>query len=139
LRRAWLRSARFTCTQLGAAFLVRRAQNARMGAEPFTLDECTDTIAAEARALVEQGRQVDRRLLTTRGARERVRGFLAFAAQRGYIQRADRGRWRATPGDLTVNVPAWDVGYRDFPLGYAWNEYNEMGAVSEPLALPGAG
>jgi hypothetical protein len=38
-----------------------------------------------------------------------------------------------------VDVPAWDVGYRDFPLGYAWNEYNEMIAISESLALPGAG
>jgi hypothetical protein len=132
LRHSWLLAARFTCTQFGAAFLVRRT-------EPFTLDECTDAIAAEAHALAEQGRNVDRRLLTQRGARERVRGFLAFAAQRGYIQRADRSRWRATPGDLTVSVPAWDVGYRDFPLGYAWNEYNEMLAVSEPLALPGAG
>jgi hypothetical protein len=139
LRRAWLRSARFTCTQLGAAFLVRRAQTAQMGAEPFTLDECTDAIAAEAHALAEQGRQIDRRLLTKRGARERVRGFLAFAARRGYIQPANRGYWLATLGDLTVDVPAWDVGYRDFPLGYAWNEYNEMTTVSEPLALPGAG
>jgi hypothetical protein len=139
LRRSWLRSARFTCTQLGAAFLVRRAQNVQLDAEPFTLDECTDAITAEAHALVDQGRQVDRRLLTQRGARERVRGFLAFAAGRGYIQPASRGHWLATPGDLSVDVPAWDVGYRDFPLGYAWNEYNEMGAVSEPLALPGAG
>jgi len=139
LRHAWLRSARFTCTQLGAAFLVRRAQNAQLGAEPFTLDECIDAIAAEARSLLEQGRQVDRRLLTKRGARERVRGFLAFATRRGYIQPAGRGHWLATPGDLTVDVPAWDVGYRDFPLGYAWNEYNEMLTVSEPLALPGAG
>ena len=139
LRRSWLRSARFTCTQLGAAFLVRRAQNVQLDAEPFTLDECTDAITAEAHALVEQGRQVDRRLLTKRGARERVRGFLAFAARRGYIQPAGRGHWLATPGDLSVDVPAWDVGYRDFPLGYAWNEYNEMLTVSEPLALPGAG
>jgi hypothetical protein len=136
LRHAWLRSARFTCTQLGAAFLVRRTE---LDAEPFTLDECADVIATEARSLVEQGRQVDRRLLTKRGARERVRGFLAFAARRGYIQPASRGHWLAALGDLTVDVPAWDVGYRDFPLGYAWNEYNEMGAVSEPLALPGAG
>jgi hypothetical protein len=136
LRRAWLRSARFTCTQLGAAFLVQRAQN---GAEPFTLEECADAIAAEALALAEQGRQVDRRLLAQQGARERVRGFLAFAARRGYVGRADRGRWLPAPGDLSVDVPAWDVGYRKFPLGYAWNEYNEMLAVSEPLALPGAG
>jgi hypothetical protein len=136
LRRAWLRSARFTCTQLGAAFLIRRAQ---LGAEPFSLDECIDAIMAEALTLVEQGRQVDRRLLTNRGARERTRGFLAFAARRGYIQPANGGLWRAAPGDLTVDVPAWDVGYRDFPLGYAWNEYNEMIALGEPLALPGAG
>jgi hypothetical protein len=136
LRRAWLRSARFTCTQLGAAFLVRRSQPE---AEPFTLDECTDAIAAEARALVEQGRQVDRRLLAKRSARERARGFLAFAARRGYVRRVSNQGWLATPGDLTVDVPAWDVGYRKFPLGYAWNEYNEMLTVSEPLALPGAG
>jgi hypothetical protein len=136
LRSGWLLAARFTCTQLGAAFLIRRSQ---LDAEPFTLEECADAIAAEALALAQQGRLVDRRLLTQRGARERARGFLAFATRRGYVQRADHGRWLATPGDLTVDVPAWDVGYRDSPLGYAWNEYNEMLTVSEPLALPGAG
>jgi hypothetical protein len=136
LRRSWLLAARFTCTQLGAAFLIRRAQ---LDTEPFTMEECADAIAAEARALAQQGRLVDQRLLTQRGARERARGFLAFATRRGYVRRADRGRWLATPGDLTVDVPAWDVGYRDSPLGYAWNEYNEMIAISEPLALPGAG
>jgi hypothetical protein len=137
LRQTWLRSARFTCTQLGAAFLVRRATSDPN--EPFTLEEFADAISIEARALVEEGRQVDRRLLTKRGARERARGFLAFAARRGYVQRVGRGRWLTTPGDLRVDVPAWDVGYRDFPLGYAWNEYSEMIAVSEPLALRGAG
>lgn len=136
LRRDWLLSARFTCTQLGAAFLIRSSQ---LDAEPFTLEECADAIAAEALALARQGRLVDRRLLTKRGARERTRGFLAFVTRRGYAQRADHRRWLATPGDLTVDVPAWDVGYRDSPLGYAWNEYNEMLTVSEPLALPGAG
>jgi len=137
LRQTWLRSARFTCTQLGAAFLVRRATSDPN--ELFTLEEFTGALCQEAEALVEQGRQVDRRLLTKRGARERARGFLAFAARRGYVQRVGRWRWLATPGDLRVDVPAWDVGYRDFPLGYAWNEYTEMIAVSEPLARPCAG
>jgi hypothetical protein len=139
LRRAWLLAARFTCTQLGAAFLVRRAE---LGAEPFTLEDCADAIAAEALSLVAQGRQVDRRLLTRRSALERAHGFLAFAARRGYtrkIGKANAQRWLAIPSDLTVDVPAWDVGYRDFPLGYAWNEYNEMIAISESLALPGVG
>jgi hypothetical protein len=136
LRRGWLLAARFTCTQLGAAFLVRRSEARE---EPFTLEECAEAIAAEARMLAEQGRLVDRRLLTKRGAHERAHGFLGFAARRGYVRTAGKQRWLATPGDLTVDVPAWDVGYRDFPLGYAWNEYNEMIAVSEPLALPGAG
>jgi hypothetical protein len=136
LRREWLLAARFTCTQLGAAFLVRRA---RMGAEPFTLDEFAGALCREGHTLVEAGRHVDRRLLTQRGVRERARDFLAFAARRGYVRKAGDHGWLATPGNLTVDVPAWDVGYRDFPLGYAWNEYNEMLTVSEPLALPGAG
>jgi hypothetical protein len=139
LRRSWMRMARFTSTQLGAAFLIRRAQ---AGAEPFSLGEFSGALSREAHVLVEAGRHVDRRLLAKRSLRRRARGFLAFAAERGYIRRADHERherWLATPGDLTVNVPAWDVGYRDFPLGYAWNEYTEMIALGEPLALPGAG
>lgn len=136
LRRSWMRMARFTSTQLGAAFLVRRAQ---AGAEPFTLEDLTSALCQEANTLIEAGRHVDRRLLTQRGARERARGFLAFAARRGYVRKAGNHGWLATPGDLTVDVPAWDVGYRDFPLGYAWNEYTEMIALGESLALPGPG
>jgi hypothetical protein len=134
LRRSWMRMARFTCTQLGAAFLVRRAQ-----AEPFTLEEFSDALCREAYVLGEAGRPVDQWLLTKRGARERARGFLAFAARHGYVRKESNHGWLATPGDLMVDVPAWDIGYRDFPLGYAWNEYTEMLAVGEPLALPDAG
>lgn len=136
LRRAWMLAARFTCTQLGAAFLVRRAQT---DATPFSLEEFIGALCHEASALADAGRHVDRRLLSKRVARRRAQGFLAFAARHGYIQRAGHSRWLATPGDLAVDVPAWDVGYRDFPLGYAWNEYSEMTALGEPLALPGAG
>jgi hypothetical protein len=135
LRRSWMRVARFTSSQLGAAFLVRSAQ---AGAEPFSLEELSSALCQEAHALVEAGRHVDRRLLTGHGAHKRAQGFLAFAARRGFVHRVGRGRWLAPPTDLRVNVPAWDVGYRDFPLGYAWNEYNEMIALGEPLALPGA-
>jgi hypothetical protein len=137
LRRAWLHSARFTCTQLGAAFLVRRAQ--ATSNEPFTLEEFASALCREAQTLAEAGRHVDRRLLEKRGARRRARGFLAFTARRGFVRMVGDQRWQATPGDLTVYAPAWDVGYREYPLGYAWNEYTEMTGVGEPLAIPGAG
>jgi hypothetical protein len=136
LRRAWMLAARFTCTQLGAAFLVRRAQG---DATPFSLEEFTGALCREASALADAGRHVDRRLLSKRDARRRARGFLAFAARHGYIKRAGHSHWLATPGDLTVKAPAWDVGYRDFPLGYAWNEYSEMIALGQPLAHSDAG
>jgi hypothetical protein len=137
LRRAWMRAARFTCSQLGTAFLIQRAQSDADA--PFTLEELAGAVCEQAQTLTEQVRHVDRRLLTERGAHERARGFLAFVARHGYVRRMGHNRWLATPGDLHVDVPLWDVGYRQFPLGYAWNEYNEMIAAGERASLAGAG
>jgi hypothetical protein len=75
---------------------------------------------------------VDARLLFSDKVRRRVRGFLAYAARRGLVRPVGAGSWRATPGDLSISVPVGEVGYREQPLAYAWNEYRELLALDAP-------
>jgi hypothetical protein len=137
LYRAWRRAARFTCTQLGAGFLVERGQSA----DPlFTEGELAATLTQRAQALAAAGRHADARLLAPGGARRRAASFLAFAAKRGYAQPEKSGVWRATPGELDFTVAPGEVGYSRWPLAYAWNEYRDLLALDPAsAALPFAG
>jgi hypothetical protein len=126
LRRAWLRAMRFTCTQLGSGFLVEHSRTADAA---FTSDELAVTIRQRAAKLVAAGRHVDARLLFSDQVRQRVAGFLAFAARRGLVRPEGTDTWRAIPEDLSITVPVGEVGYRKQPLAYAWNEYRELLAL----------
>jgi hypothetical protein len=134
LREAWLGAARFTCSQLASGFLVRRSE---AGAAPFTLEDLATAVRRDALALVAVGLHIDRRMLRQRSARWVAAGYLAYVARRGLVQRAGQGRWIPTVGSLKVAVPVGEVGYRDLPLAYAWNELQQLlaqdPAASEPL------
>jgi len=120
---AWRRAARFTCTQLGAAFLVERSQSA----DPtFSEAELATAIDERAAELAAAGRHVDVRLLEPTGVKRATAAFLAYAARHGVAERAGAGRWRATPGELEFTVAPGEVGYPRWPLAYAWNEYRDL-------------
>ncbi len=123
LRDAWRRAARFTCTQLGAAFLVERGQSADPA---FGEAELATAVAERAQTLAAAGRHVDARLLAPAGVRRAAAAFLAYAVRHGVAERAGAGRWRATPGELEFAVAPGEVGYSRWPLAYAWNEYREL-------------
>lgn len=128
LRREWLRAARFTMTQLGAAFVVEQSH----AADPvFSLDELAAAVERQARCLAAAGRNIDPHLLAPGGSRGRAERFIAYCARRGLARRAGAGRWRAEPGEMTISVAWGDVGYPTQPLAYAWNEYHEMMSVGD--------
>ncbi len=127
LRRAWLLSAHFTCTQLASGFLVQKSKE---GHSSFTLEELASAINRAALQLGLAGRRVDRRLLDRRKVRRLARSYLKYAVRRRLVRRAGRRTWRATPGSLTIQVARGEAGYRQAPLAYAWNELQEMLSVS---------
>jgi len=123
LRQVWLQSAHFTCTQLATGFLV---QINRAATPSFTLDELTKDVELQAASLAAAGRHVDQRLLRAGSARKLAAGFLAYAAPHGLVQRTGKYTWVLTIRDLAIKVHPSDVGYRQAPLAYAWNELQEM-------------
>lgn len=123
LRMAWLRSARFTCTQLASGFLV---QASREGLSSFTLDDLAENVHHFAVTLFEADRHVDQRLLQPRAARKRAAGYLKYAARQGLVCRAGRHTWRPTVTETIIKVRPKEVGFEQAPLMYAWNELQEM-------------
>ncbi|MBX5450235.1 hypothetical protein [Thermogemmatispora sp.] len=126
LRRAWLLSAHFTCTQLASGFLVQRSKEGRPS---FTLDELVAAINRQALQLKRAGRHVDRRLLKARSVRRLARYYLKYAARRRLVRRTGRRTWKATIGSLTIQVGRGEPGYRQAPLAYAWNELQDLLSV----------
>jgi hypothetical protein len=123
LRMAWLRSARFTCTQLASGFLI---QASREGLSSFTLDDLAENLHHFAVTLFESGRHVDQQLLQPRAARKRAAGFLKYAARHGLVRRAGHHTWTPTVTETVLNVRPKEVGFEQAPLMYAWNELQEM-------------
>jgi hypothetical protein len=123
LRRAWLLSARFTCTQLASGFLMRAS---RAGLSSFSLDDLADDLYHLAVTLSEASRYVDQQLLQPGGARKRAAGFLKYAARHGLVRRAGHHTWTLTVTETTLNVRPKEVGFDQAPLMYAWNELQEM-------------
>ena len=72
LRRGWLQSAYFTCTQLASGFLVKRG---RTGSAPFTLDDLVLDVHQQAVMLAMGGRYVDNDLLSLRSTQKLTRRF----------------------------------------------------------------
>jgi hypothetical protein len=123
LRKAWLQSARFTCTQLASGFLMRAS---RAGLSSFTLDDLADDLYHLAVTLSEASRHVDQRLLQPSGARKRAAGFLKYAVRHGLVRRTGHHAWTPTVTETILNVRPKEVGYDQAPLMYAWNELQEM-------------
>jgi len=123
LRVKWLSAARFTCTQLGSGFL---AQASYASLSSFTFDDMVKSIHIQAKSLTEAGRHVDQRLLTIQGARKRARGFLAYAARHGLVQRGAHNTWKPTINETPLTLRPGEVGYNRAPLTYALNELHEM-------------
>ena len=123
LRLAWLRSARFTCTQLASGFLI---QAHRAGLSSFTMYDLADEVHQQAIALYEAGRHVDRQLLTLRGARRRAEGFLEYAVRHGLVRRTGHRAWAPTVTETVIKMRLREVGYDQEPLMYAWNELQEL-------------
>ncbi|MBX5457005.1 MAG: hypothetical protein IRZ31_08895 [Thermogemmatispora sp.] len=126
IRRAWLLSAHFTCTQLASGFLVQRIKEGRSS---FTLDELVVAINRQALQLKRAGRHVDRRLLKARSVRRLARHYLKYAAHRQLVRRTGRRTWKATIGSLSIQVGRGEPGYRQAPLAYAWNELQDLLSV----------
>ncbi len=123
IRRAWLQTARFTCTQLASGFLMRTS---RAGIASFTLDELVDDLHQHAVTLSEAGRHVDQLLLQPRKVRKRAAGFLEYAAKHGLARRMGNHTWVPTVTETVMNVRPREVGFDQAPLMYAWNELQEM-------------
>jgi hypothetical protein len=133
LRTAWLRAARFTCTQLASSLLAERDDSPQAD---FTPEDLAEAVHARAHALAEAGRHVDWRLLTPQGAQHKVTRYLSYARRHDIVRRAGRGVWRVYRSIEPLDVPLGHVGYALAPLTYACNEYKEMLSVSAPLETP---
>jgi len=126
LRTAWLRSARFTCTQLGASFLVQRSHS---GALAFTVDDLAKDLNGQATNLAAAGRHVDSRLLRPGDVRKLAEEFLAYALRHGLIRRIDDCKWMSIAQEERVEVWPGEAGYDRMPLTYAMNELQDMLSV----------
>jgi len=126
LRYAWLQNAYFTCTQLASGFLVQRysAEN-----PSFTLNDLVDHIHEQAVRLTAANRHVDQRLLSRSAVKKLAEDFLHYALRYGCVHPLGRNMWAPKIGNLTIKVPPGDVGYRQAPLAYAWNELQDMLSV----------
>jgi len=130
LRRAWLTSARFTCTQLASGFVARTSK----AAVPFfTLSDLVTAIEQEAARLAETGRHVDQRLLDHQSARKLAAAFMQYAGRRKLVNRVAHDLYEVADCDLTMEVRPGRTGYTEYPLAYAWNELQDMLQVEAPL------
>jgi hypothetical protein len=123
LRRVWLCSARFTCTQLASGFIHQASQ---APIRSFTLDELTLAIHKQAVTLAGAGRHVDRHLLRLNHARKLTTGFLAYAECHALVHRSGSDTWTPSPTQATINVRPMEVAYDSAPLLYSWNELQEL-------------
>lgn len=131
LRRAWLTSARFTCTQLASGFVARMSKAA---VPMFTLSDLTTDIMQEAARQAETGRHVDERLLDHQAARKQAVSFLYYAVRRGLVNRVASDLYEVTECDLTMDIRPARTGYTKYPLAYAWNELQDMLQAEMPPA-----
>ncbi|HEV2583049.1 MAG TPA: hypothetical protein VGT44_19470 [Ktedonobacteraceae bacterium] len=124
---AWRRYARFTCTQLASGFLRQASQE---GLTAFSLDDLAKNIHVQANRLALEGRLVDARLLSLRGARKRARSYLAYAERRLLVQKDRHGAYLPTVAESPMRLRPREVGYDQAPLAYACNELEDMLAFS---------
>lgn len=120
---AWRRSAHFTCSQLGAGFLVELGRSAPT---EFTFEQIVTKVRMHAARLAADGRRVDPALLDSRASRRLIARFLRYCERHGLVQRRHRDAWTATIGDMVMYVRPGEVGFRLYPLAYAWNELRDL-------------
>lgn len=133
LRRAWLRHAHFTCTQLASGFLVERQ---RSSDQTFTLSDLVHAVHQQASVLAAAGRNVDQQLLRPAPAARRARGYLAYIERRGLVRRCSPGRWSISFDRLVIEVRPREVAYNDVPLLYAYNELQDLLTDGEEQSTP---
>ncbi len=133
LRNAWLLNTCFTCTQLASGFLV---QKHAMENSSFTLDDLVKHIHEQAVSLTAANRFVDQRLLYPHTIRKLARSYLQYAHRQDSVHTLDSHTWAPKISNLTIKVAPGDVGYRQAPLAYAWNELQEMLSVHSLEADP---
>ncbi len=126
LHAAWRLSAYFTCTQLASGFFVQKLH----AANPiFALDDLVAYLRDQAIRLARSGRCVDRRLLSPRKVRKLAKHFLGYLRRHHMIKLVAPQTWIPAITDLSMKVRPGDVGYRDAPLAYAWNELQDLLSV----------
>jgi len=135
LRTAWLGAARFTCTQLASAVLMRRLEREE---PPLGVADLANAVRARGADLAAAGRRVDPRLLSGEGALRRAARYVAYAERRGILRRGSATLAFAPGAPPPLDVVPGDVGYRSSPLRYAWNEVREM-LDARPLAARSRG
>ncbi|HEY7420033.1 MAG TPA: hypothetical protein VH593_32945, partial [Ktedonobacteraceae bacterium] len=123
LHAAWRLSTYFTCTQLASGFLVQKLDATN---PVFALDDLVAHLYDQAVQLVRAGRYVDRRLLSPRKVRKLAKRFLRYVQRHHMIKPAWPQKWIPAITDLSMEVRPGDVGYRDAPLAYAWNELQDL-------------
>lgn len=123
---AWRQCARFTCTQLASGFLRQASQE---GLAVLSVDDLAKNIHVQANRLASQGRHVDVRLLSLRGARKRAKGYLAYAERHALVQRNGHGAYIPTTAEPPMQLRPREVGYDQAPLTYACNELEDMLAL----------
>ena len=126
LRRAWLRSAHITTTQLASGFLMHTK---RKGQTMFTLQDMADSIYHQALELAHIGRSIDRYLLDKNRSRQRTIAFLTYAEHHNLIRQVGMHTWECTFDETPIQVRPREVGYEQSPLVYAWNELEEILSV----------
>lgn len=123
LHSAWRLSTYFTCTQLASGFLV---QKLNATTPVFALDDLVAHLHDQAIQLVRSGRCVDRRLLSPRKVRKLAKRFLGYLRRHHMVKSVEPQMWVPAITDLSMEVRPGDVGYRDAPLAYAWNELQDL-------------
>jgi hypothetical protein len=123
LHSTWRLSAYFTCTQLASGFIV---QKLNATTPVFALDDLVAYLHDQAIQLVRSGRCVDKRLLSPRKVRKLAKRFLGYLCHHHIVKSVEPQMWIPAITDLSVKVRPGDVGYRDSPLAYAWNELQDL-------------
>jgi hypothetical protein len=126
LRLAWLHSARITSIQLASGFFLNAA---RKGLSSITLDDVVDNMCHQAVSLANAGRNVDQYLLVGNQTCKRALAFLAYAERHELIHRIGTFKWEPTLSETAIQMRPREVEYDQSPLGYAWNELQDILSV----------
>jgi len=83
----------------------------------------------QAVSLANAGRNVDQYLLLRNQTCKRALAFMAYAERHELIRRIGTYKWELTLSETAIQVRPREVGYDQPPLGYAWNELQDILSV----------